>query len=137
MSTCPTTAVASTDPKTAVVVRKSCVESFTLGHELAHLVGSAHSSTSSPTYPYGKGFNWVGLEGAWFSSILGGKFGRTRKNVFSNPNLSFNGTQMGTRAAEDNARLLNRNRQALARVGNETRVCPNLQGRIINCHHLP
>ena len=54
-------AVATTDPNSTMVVRKDCVQtSFTFGHELAHLVGSAHSSTSSPIYPYGKGFNWVG-----------------------------------------------------------------------------
>lgn len=90
----------------------------THAHEMGHNMGNAHSRLQSQNaaggggglYPYSTGWRWTGQNGQEYSSVMTYNEGAQGVQIFSNPNISFQGVPTGsyteTGAPADNARSM-------------------------------
>ncbi|TPG59658.1 hypothetical protein EAH89_05315 [Roseomonas nepalensis] len=94
------------------IVHYDCATGYySFAHEIGHLQGARHDeandSTATP-YAYGHGFQHRSPSPAWRTIMAYAcPGGCTRLQYWSNPNVSYGGTPMGTAATNDNARVLN------------------------------
>ena len=103
--------------ETIAVVRRDCANRhYTFGHEIAHTIGTAHDHGGS-TWPFGRARLWRGGK-----TILGTGYGRQRINYYSNPAVTRAGEPTGEEE-RNNAAVIQRNREALAAIGDESSVC--------------
>lgn len=91
------------------VVGNTCMTGYySFAHEIGHNFGAQHdpATSTNTTYPYGHGY-W-GPGNAW-RTIMAYSCGSNcpRLNYWSNPNVTYNGSPMGTAATSNNARVLN------------------------------
>jgi len=123
--------------RTLGVVKKSCALGYySFGHEVAHGMGLTHNReqavkesrgkykypSSPPGYHYGKVF-----APGKYRSIMGYNLkGESRVNYYSSPNVMFRDKYRSYRTGsnkEDNLRVLNENRWAVADIGDESMPC--------------
>ena len=90
----------------------------THAHEMGHNLGSDHSrnqqrgaaSASGGVFDYSTGWRWTGNDGRSYASVMTYAEGSTHVNIFSNPNVSHQGTPTGSYSGQyapaDNARSI-------------------------------
>lgn len=94
------------------VVRRDCATGiYTFGHELGHNLGADHApgdTTSQGAYPYSHGFKQM-AKAPYFRSVMAYDCpgGCPRINYWSSPDLSYQGSVIGTRTQNDNRTTLN------------------------------
>lgn len=95
-----------------VVMRHCATSEFVFGHELGHNMGATHAPedpNSGGAYPYSFGFKQV-VRAPYFRTIMAyactGGLVCPRVNLWSSPDLSWQGLPAGTRAKNDNRSTL-------------------------------
>jgi peptidyl-Asp metalloendopeptidase len=101
------------------VVHYDCATGYySFAHELGHLQGARHDPANDPTaspFPYGHGLQHLTPVPAWRTIMAYDCTGGcSRLQYWSNPNVMYNGTPMGSAALNDNARVLNETATAVA-----------------------
>lgn len=100
------------------VVNAGCLPLRALTHEMAHCMGSHHdreNATGSGAYPFSHDYRRCAVDGSGFRTLMASGCagaGVPQLNVFSNPELVFDGSAVGESsstgsAGADNARSLN------------------------------
>lgn len=94
------------------IVHYDCATGYySFAHELGHLQGARHDPANDPTttpFAYGHGFQHTSPSPRW-RTIMAYNCSPScsRLQYWSNPNINYNGTAMGTATTNDNARVLN------------------------------
>jgi hypothetical protein len=94
---------------TASLVSFSCLDTYSMQHELGHNLGAHHDRAHvtgpiSDPHPFGYGYHGVGVDGTPFRDVM--SYGTTRQvNIFSSPLISVHGAPAGT-ADNDAARVI-------------------------------
>ena len=113
------------------VVQKSCVETFTYGHELAHNLGCQHNieETKNHNFPHGQGSfidNPYNPSQGYHTIMTYWKSSHPiRINSYSNPDVIYprTNTKTGDPQRSNNAAVLLRNRFFIASLGDESQQC--------------
>ena len=119
------------DGKALSVVKKSCVETFSYGHELGHNLGCHHNIDKGVNeyYPHGQGYfidNPDKNSPGYHTMMTYGTLSHPiRINSFSNPAVIYPRVNKitGNLKTANNAAVLLRNRFIMASVGDETQKC--------------
>ena len=91
------------------VVGASCMTGYySFAHEIGHNFGAHHDPSNGTNTAYAYGHGYWGPGNAW-RTIMAYSCGSScpRLNYWSNPNITYNGSPMGTAAKSNNARVLN------------------------------
>lgn len=95
------------------IVHYSCISSgqLSFSHEVGHLQGARHENDGTTTpFPYGRGY--VNVNGGWTDIMARQNSCCIRLQLFSNPNVLYNGQPTGTASTNNVARVINETRVA-------------------------
>jgi hypothetical protein len=110
---CGRSDVIMADATTAfAIVHYDCATgNYSFAHEIGHLQGALHDQANDPSttpFPYGHGFQHNTPSPTWRTIMAYDCPSHCpRLQYWSNPNVNYGGTSMGTSATNDNARVLN------------------------------
>ncbi len=104
--------MATADTAFAAVYFDCAVGYYSFAHELGHLMGARHDPANDPTatpFSFGHGYQHMSGSNWWRTIMAYACPGQNcaRLQYWSSPNVSYNGTAMGTPQLNDNARVLN------------------------------
>jgi len=111
--------IGSTAESAFAAVNYQCIPNFTFAHEIGHLQSALHEIENDPStepYPFGHGYRFT-VGDSPFTTILGTRTEPPtyqRINVFSNPNLHYNGVRLGDPQTADNHRVLEMTKEEIA-----------------------
>lgn len=101
-------------------VNANCVPIFTFAHEIGHLQSARHEIESDPTptpFPFGHGYRFTAA-GAQWTTMMGTRNSpatRERLNLWSNPDLSYEGVPIGNRETADTHRVLELTKETVSK----------------------
>lgn len=93
-----------------VNVNNGCATSYySFGHEIGHLMGCRHNIETDPTNsPYAHGHGYISPDKTWRTIMSYNKCNNCpRIRYWSNPDVKYNGSPMGTASTHNNARVWN------------------------------
>jgi len=80
---------------------------YSFAHEMGHIMGCRHNVEVDPnTYPYAYGHGYCYSDGDWRTIMSYNTDCVDRQRYWSNPDILYNGTEMGNTSRADNARVL-------------------------------
>ena len=110
-SECGLATIGSMEASAFCAVNSSCdISNYTFAHEIGHLIGCRHDPSEDPnTTPFAYGHGYVNPSNTWRTIMAYRNACGTcpRLLYWSNPNVIYNGTPMGTNATHDNSRVWN------------------------------
>ena len=101
-------------------VNANCIPIYTLGHEIGHLQAARHQMAVDPTptpYTFGHGYVFTAAGKDW-TTIMGTRAEppvAERLNLWSNPDLRYEGIPMGDPETADNHRVLELTKEAVSK----------------------
>ncbi|MFK3969763.1 zinc-dependent metalloprotease family protein [Pseudomonas sp. NPDC087358] len=109
----------STADTAFAMVNHECIANFTFGHEIGHLQFARHEFDSDPSltpYPFAHGYRFTAGGHTWHT-VMGTQPNpptSQRLNIWSNPDIRYEGAPLGDAESADNHRVLETTKEAIS-----------------------